>query len=229
MAENFMSLRKSLVLFFLAGAEVGIDTHPSDSCWWSQALNYPHLGIGFSYENTGVLLARPGSALGSFYSLYGSLQFDMVRTRWFFLTAVIDVGLSYTPHRYHYYSNPGNVYVGSNVLADVGAGIEARFRFLPQWELALGAGLNHHSNGMTRVPNIGVNQASTRRQPAHACAIIWPRRTILTANPCLPVPIIPGDGIVFFMRRPACIVAMWNAWRWKRRRQGARRQSPTMR
>lgn len=145
---------------FHAGVELGIDTHPSDSSWWSKALNYPHLGIGFSYEHTGALAVKPGSSLGSFYNLYGSMQFDMVRAGWFSLAAIIDVGLSYTPHRYHYYSNPGNVYIGSNVLADIGAGLEAKFRFLPQWELALGAYLNHHSNGMTRVPNIGINQAS---------------------------------------------------------------------
>ncbi|MBP5398551.1 MAG: acyloxyacyl hydrolase [Bacteroidales bacterium] len=141
------------------GFEVGLDTHPSDSSWWAQAFNFPHLGLGFSYDHTGGLASYEGSKLGDFYNLYGSLQFDFFRVETFSLGMNIDVGVAYTPERYHYFTNPGNVYIGSRIEAIIGAGLEAKWRFLPQWEIALGGYLTHHSNGMTRVPNSGINQA----------------------------------------------------------------------
>ena len=61
---------------FLTGVQVGLDTHPSDSCWWANAYNYPSLSLGFSYDNTGSMNTRPGTSFGDFYSLYAAAELD---------------------------------------------------------------------------------------------------------------------------------------------------------
>ena len=143
----------------LAGVQVGFKTHPSDSSWWANAYNYPGLSLGFSYDNTGSLETKPNTAFGDFYNLYLAMEFDFFRAGIFSLGPVIELGASFSSDRY---DPPRNIarFIGSNVLANLACGLEARVRFLPQWELALTGNLIHHSNGMLRVPNWGTNQAA---------------------------------------------------------------------
>ena len=168
------------------GIEVGMDTHPSDSSWWAQALNFPHLALGFSWDHTGAIACYEGSKLGDFYNLYGSLQFDFVRAGTFSLGMNIDLGLTYTPERYRYLTNPGNIYIGSRIEAVIGAGVEAKWRFLPQWELCLGGYLTHHSNGMTRVPNNGINQAGAGARIRYFLSSQEPYRKLALEAPDYP-------------------------------------------
>ena len=144
----------------LTGIQVGFDTHTSDSSWFANAYNYPNLSIGFSYDNTGALEYKNNSSLGDFYNLYLALGFDAFRAGIFSFGPVIEVGASYCTDKYHHVINPYNRYIGSNFCADLSGGIEARVRFLPQWEISVVGYLSHHSNGMLRVPNWGTNQAS---------------------------------------------------------------------
>ena len=143
-----------------AGVQVGLDTHPSDSSWWANAYNYPQLLLGFTYDNTGGMAHKTSSRIGDFYNLYVGAQFDIVRAGIFSFGPVFEVGMAFTPYRFDPVKNPLNIYIGSNVLANISGGLEFNFRFLPQWEAGLTAYLTHHSNGMFRVPNHGVNQAS---------------------------------------------------------------------
>lgn len=143
-----------------AGVQVGLDTHTADSSWWANAYNYPQLYLGFTYDNTGGLQHKGISRIGDFYNLYAGLQFDIVRAGIFSFGPIIEVGVAYTPHKYHPVTNPHNIHIGSNVLANLSGGMEFNFRIHPQWEAGLTAYLTHHSNGMFRVPNHGVNQAS---------------------------------------------------------------------
>lgn len=143
----------------LAGVQVGFTTHPSDSSWWSNAYNYPGLSIGFSYDNTGSLKTKPNTSFGDFYNLYLALDFDFFRAGVFSMGPVIELGASFCSDRY---DPPRNMarFIGSTVVANLACGLEARVRFLPQWEFALTGNLIHHSNGMLRVPNWGTNQAA---------------------------------------------------------------------
>lgn len=144
----------------LAGVQVGFNTHVSDSSWWANAYNYPSLSLGFSYDNTGSLKTKPGSHLGDFYNLYLAMGFDFFRAGIFSVGPVIEVGASFCTDRYNPPYNLPNKFVGSTLLANLAGGLEAKVRFLPQWEFALTGYLVHHSNGMTRVPNWGTNQAA---------------------------------------------------------------------
>ena len=144
----------------LVGVQVGFDTHPSDNNWWSNAYNYPSFSFGFSYDGTDALKTKPGTNLGDFYNLYAAMEFDFFRAGVFSLGPVIEVGVSFCTDKYNPPYNLANRYVGSKVLANLAGGLEASVRFLPQWEFALTGYLIHHSNGMTRVPNWGTNQAA---------------------------------------------------------------------
>ena len=144
----------------ITGVQVGFDTHQSDSSWFANAYNYPNLSIGFSYENTSRLQCKNNSSLGDFYNLYVALGFDVFRTGIFSVGPVIEVGASYCTDKYDPVVNLYNRYIGSNFCADLSGGLEFRFRFLPQWEMSVAGYFSHHSNGMLRVPNWGVNQAS---------------------------------------------------------------------
>lgn len=144
----------------LVGVQVGLDTHPSDSSWWANAYNYPSLSLGFSYDGTSALKTKPGAHMGDFYNLYLAMEFDFFRAGIFSLGPVIEVGASFCTDRYDPPHNLSNKFIGSRILANLAGGIEASVRFLPQWEIALTGYLIHHSNGMTRVPNWGTNQAA---------------------------------------------------------------------
>ena len=143
-----------------AELQLGIDTHPADSSWWANAYNYPHLALGFSWNNTGSLRFKNDSRLGDFFNVYAKAQIDILRAGFFSFGPFLEVGAAYTPYKYNYFSNPACREIGSNIEGLLGAGIDFKFQILPQWELAVNAALTHHSNGMTGVPNVGINELS---------------------------------------------------------------------
>lgn len=142
----------------LVGVQVGLDTHPSDCNWWANAYNYPSISLGFSYDNAGSMKYRQGTHMGDFYSLYLATEFDFFRSGIFSLGPVLEIGMSYTPDKYNPSRNVVNMFIGSNLLANLAGGLEASFRVHPHWELALTGYFVHHSNGMTQAPNLGTNQ-----------------------------------------------------------------------
>ena len=142
----------------LMGVQVGLDTHPSDGNWWSNAYNYPSISLGFSYDNAGSMRSIQGTDLSDFYSLYLAAEFDFFRAGRFSFGPVLEIGMSYSPVKYNPTRNRANVFIGSKVLADLAGGLEASLRVHPHWELALTSYFVHHSNGMTHTPNIGTNQ-----------------------------------------------------------------------
>ena len=170
----------------LTGVQVGLDTHPSDSSWWASAYNYPSLSLGFSYDNTGSMRVKPGAHMGDFYNFYLAAEFDFFRAGIFSLGPVIELGLSFTTDKYDPSRNISNRYIGSTVLANFAGGVEASVRFLPQWELALTGYLIHHSNGMTRSPNWGVNQAAAGAKLKYYLAPQETERKVIPSKPAFP-------------------------------------------
>ena len=143
-----------------AGVQVGFHSHPSDSSWWANAFNYPTAAVGFSWNHTGGLSYKDISRLGDFYNLYGRAQFDIVRAGWFSFGPALEVGIAFTPKYFQYVSNPLNKFIGSPVEGYLGGGMEFKFMLHPQWQLSLDVTLIHHSDGMTRVPNWGINEVT---------------------------------------------------------------------
>lgn len=127
---------------------------------YARAWNYPGYGLGFSHAGTGSLTFKNNSRLGDIWNLYGWVEFDLLRTAAFRLGPLLELGVSYSPVAYDYRTNPYNRYIGSKVFALIGAGLRAEWLFTPNWSLQGGVYLTHHSNGMLRAPNLGINEVS---------------------------------------------------------------------
>ena len=138
--------------------KIGLSTLPKDGNWFERAFNYPTFGIGLSYARIGALNFKNDSRLGDIINLYGFAEFNLVRTRQFKAGPLIELGMAYSSQNYDYYTNPKNLYIGSKVFAMLGAGLQAEWMFTPQWALQAGFYLTHHSNGMFRSPNQGINE-----------------------------------------------------------------------
>ena len=139
---------------------VGLTTHPKDNNWYERAYNYPTFGIGLSYARMGALQFKDISRLGDIVNLYGWAEFNLVRTKHFRAGPLLEVGLAYSGQVYDYQQNPRNTFIGSKVFAIFGMGLHAEWHFMNQWALHGGVYLTHHSNGMTRSPNMGINEVS---------------------------------------------------------------------
>ena len=142
----------------LTGMQVGFDTHPSDNNWWADAYNYPSISLGFSYDNSGLMKTKPGAGIGDFFNLYLATEFDFLRAGPVSVGPVLELGVSYCTDKYSPTRNISNRFIGSNVVADLSAGVEAALRIHPHWEVAMTGYFVHHSNGMTHSPNLGTNQ-----------------------------------------------------------------------
>lgn len=140
------------------GATLGVSTLPEDGDWYAYAWNYPTYGIGFSFADMGSLSCKNNSRFGDVLNLYGWAEFDLLRTRSFRIGPVLELGISYTGDIYDYYSNRYNCFFGSHLFAMIGAGLRAEWLFTPHWSLHAGVYLTHHSNGMLRSPNLGINE-----------------------------------------------------------------------
>ena len=151
-------------------AKVGYSTRPEDGNWFERAFNYPTFGIGLSYARMGALKFKNDSRLGDIVNLFGFAEFNLVRTKYFRAGPLLELGLAFTSQIYDYNSNPQNSYIGSKVFAIFGTGLQAEWRFSPQWALQVGGYLTHHSNGMVRSPNLGVNELSVGLAVRHYLA-----------------------------------------------------------
>lgn len=170
----------------LTGVQVGFDTHPSDSSWWSDAYNYPSLSLGFSYDNAGSMRTKPGTSIGDFYNLYLAAEFDFFRAGIFSVGPVLELGMSYTTDKYSPRRNVENQFIGSKVVANLAAGVEAAARVSPHWELALTGYFVHHSTGMTQVPNLGTNQLAAGAKVKYYMASQETDRKISLEKPAFP-------------------------------------------
>lgn len=142
------------------GLSLSYSTRPEDrqGAWYNRAWNYPVFSLGLSYARQGSLAFKHGSRLGDIANLYGAAAFDFVRTARFRFGPLVELGLAFTGERFEVGRNPFNLYVGSRVFALIGAGLQAGWLITPHWELQAGAYLTHHSNGMLRAPNLGINE-----------------------------------------------------------------------
>ena len=142
------------------GINLGLSTHPEDGGWFERAFNYPTFGIGFSYATISTLNFRENARLGDIINLFGRAEFNLIRTRRFKAGPLLELGLGFSSQTYDYQQNPMNKFIGSKVFAVFGTGLHAEWLFAKRWSLQAGVYLTHHSNGMTRSPNFGINEVS---------------------------------------------------------------------
>ena len=141
--------------------EIGFQTRNTDNDFFAWAFNNPQMGIGLSYQSTGSLQFKNDSYLSDLYTLYGFFRGDIVRSGTFALGPFINLGGTFSPATYDYYSNPANTYVGTNFLVYIGLGLDGRFHAGKNTDIGLKTTVAHRSNGMLRVPNHGLNMFET--------------------------------------------------------------------
>ena len=172
----------------LYGLSAGLSTRPEDGNWYEWAFNYPTFGLGLSYGRSGSLAFKNQSRLGDIANLYGWAEFDLVRTRVFRFGPLLELGLAFTGQTYDYHTNPANRFIGSPVFALIGTGLQAEWLFTPQWALTGGVYLTHHSNGMLRAPNLGINEFSVGAGVRRYLAPVrfTPRSAVHPEQPAFP-------------------------------------------
>lgn len=144
-----------------ANLEIGYQTRNTDNDYFAWAYNCPQMGFGLSYQSLGSLQFKNGSYLSDLYTMYGFFRGDIIRSGCFALGPFINLGASFSPAKYDFYTNPRNTYVGTNVLVYIGLGLDGRFHAGKNTDLGLKATIAHRSNGMLRVPNHGLNMFET--------------------------------------------------------------------
>jgi len=124
---------------------------------WQQIYSYPSWGFGlyaFNFFN-GAELGNPGS-------LYWFFNAPFVRFKKWSINYSIGSGISYNWNPYDAEKNPYNKSIGSKRTGFVDAGVYFNFHVGKHLDLSTGITLNHFSNGMDKVPNLGINMVGAR-------------------------------------------------------------------
>ena len=129
---------------------------------YDRALGHPTMLLGLLYADfSRVEIYRNDpsqqSRIGYLLSLYGGMQFALVRKgRWTFGADLLH-GAAYCPHPFDENTNRDNEVIGSTLSIFVSGGIFAKYRFSSQWSASVGVDFKHFSNGTLDRPNLGAN------------------------------------------------------------------------
>ncbi|MBP5258602.1 MAG: acyloxyacyl hydrolase [Prevotella sp.] len=147
---------------------------PSDSNAVAHDYMYPWFSIGLCYtDNSRVRLHRDAdpdwgllrpvdydSRLGDIYTLYGSFNRPLSRTRRWMTAYTLGCGIAYSHHKYDKGLYIDNELIGSRWLIYFVAGANITYRFSRQWGIRAGIDFTHHSNSALNMPNKGANVVS---------------------------------------------------------------------
>ena len=73
-------------------ASVGLQTEPEDGCIFAELFGYPMISVGFSVARMGDFQFYDQTHFPNFYSLYGSFERSLLRTKNFSLGYVLSMG-----------------------------------------------------------------------------------------------------------------------------------------
>ena len=112
----------------------------------------PLLGIGLMTSTfNNPIIGAPISVFG-----FVEIPFSKQISRWNFSYGLA-LGVSFHFNPYDTISNPQNLMISSNYNAYLHANILTRYKVNKNWQLGLGVGYKHYSNGATKKPNAGIN------------------------------------------------------------------------
>lgn len=124
--------------------------HENNAQEWAQRLKRLRTGISVGYTNFGN-----SESLGSAYSLVPFVEFNVFKKKR--LTTQIGIGVSYFTNEYDFETNFFNRAVSTDFTWSFKAFMHYNFLQTESINYRIGAGLFHHSNGHTRLPNQGFN------------------------------------------------------------------------
>ncbi|MDR1201266.1 MAG: hypothetical protein LBL58_06505 [Tannerellaceae bacterium] len=130
---------------------------------YSTGDSWEDFAYGMPYSGIGVYTAKffNKKALGTPVSLYLFQGGDLKRfnSNWS-LKYEFDLGMSFNWKPYDIFDNPDNIALGSASNVHVGANVYMKRRLNNRWDLHMGVGVTHFSNGAQRLPNKGINLLS---------------------------------------------------------------------
>ena len=112
----------------------------------------PLLGLGL------MTTTFNNPVIGSPISLFGFVEipFSKRTSRWNFSYALA-LGISFHFNPYDITKNPDNLMISSTYNAYLHTSVIAKYIVSKNWQLGLGIGYKHFSNGATKKPNAGIN------------------------------------------------------------------------
>ena len=124
----------------------------SPSSVYSSIYRKPKLGVGLAFMNF------HNESLGKPYVFYGYTEIPInKRDNRLNFTYGIGVGVAWNFNHYDKTSNPENEVIGSSVNAHIQASINMYYWLSNNFEVGLGTGFRHYSNGALQKPNAGIN------------------------------------------------------------------------
>jgi hypothetical protein len=124
----------------------------NDTTKWAKYYNHAETGCMFLYSNLGN-----NQVLGHQYSILPFVSFRIFNKLKNPFRVKLGAGVSYFTTRFDSLGNPNNEIIGQQLTWDVKAFIYKSIYKKGGFNLKLGAGFSHESNGHTKLPNLGVN------------------------------------------------------------------------
>jgi hypothetical protein len=124
----------------------------SDTTKWGRFYNCPEAGVLVLYSNLGN-----NKILGHQLGILPFLSLKVFNNFKSPFRLKLAAGLAYFSNRFDSISNPTNEVVGSHFAWDVKVFLYKSLLKKNGFNLQLGMGFSHQSNGHTRLPNLGIN------------------------------------------------------------------------
>ena len=129
---------------------------------YDRSLGHPTIVAGLLYTDfSRVKIYRDDptqrSRIGYLLSLYGGMQFEILKKGRWTLGADLLHGAAYCPHPFDENTNRDNEVIGSTLSIFVSGGLFAKYRISPCWSASVGVDFKHFSNGTLDRPNLGAN------------------------------------------------------------------------
>lgn len=127
---------------------------PSNDSWQNKAFRMPYGGVGFSLSDT------EDDAFGTPFTLYLFQGGRVCKIAGPF-SLFYECQLGYSGNWGHYdrYRQPDNITIGSSENVYVGGNLYLKATLSKRWDVNLGVGGCHFSNGANQMPNKGMNIA----------------------------------------------------------------------
>ena len=136
---------------------VGFQTEPESGNLYAKQFGFPIISVGFSVARMGHFQFSDQTKFPNLYSLYGSFERSLLRTRHLSLGYQFDFGGTYNPGRYDPVQNPGNNWLSAPFMAYFGVGAVAKVHVGKRWEIGADFMFRHYSNGRLALPNEAIN------------------------------------------------------------------------
>lgn len=144
---NFPSLSPQQGLLFTIGSTNNDDLHE-----WKRQLNHPETGVTFSYVSLGN-----STQLGNTISVVPFINFKVMQNWSSRYNFKVGLGASYFPTIYDEIENPNNKAISTHFTWAFRSNLYYELLRSENYNVKLGLGYFHNSNGHTRLPNNGLN------------------------------------------------------------------------